>query len=155
MPAMALDLTTSVPRSPFDELDGFPWLPRMNDKARAHFAGTLGEYSPYPCPGDQNFLRHFGIDAAALGEVIKGGADDAAIAAWVQAHAAKADDATKAAFRAKLRGPERNPVLRLALWFFTRKNLAAIEKNSPHVRRDQIVGFSHMVAAEEGHALPS
>jgi hypothetical protein len=28
-------------------LDGYPWLPRMIDKARA---GTLGDYYRYPCP---------------------------------------------------------------------------------------------------------
>lgn len=150
---MALDLTQTVPRSPFDEVGGFPWLPRVIDKARAYFAGTHGEYSAYPCPGDKSFLSHFGIESAPLGELIKSGADDAAIAAWVQTHAKKADDATKAAFRKQLRSPERNPLIKLALWVFTRKNMAAIKKNSPNVRPEQIVSFSCMISAEEGHPL--
>lgn len=155
MAAMALDLATSVPRSPFDELDGFPWLPRMIDKARAFYANTLGEYSPYPCPGDKGFLHHFGIDHGPLGELIKGGADDAAIAAWCQAHSTRSDDASKAAFRAKLRSPESNWLFKVALWIFTRKNMAAIKKNSPNVGTSQIISFACMVSAEEGHPLPS
>lgn len=71
---MAPDLTKQVPRSPFDELEGFAWLPRMIDKARATFAGTNGDYTPFPCPGDKQFLRYFGIDAGELGRLIVPGA---------------------------------------------------------------------------------
>ena len=43
MPAIpAKDLTKEFPRSPLEELDGLPWLPRMVDKVRALQAGTIG-----------------------------------------------------------------------------------------------------------------
>jgi hypothetical protein len=45
------------------KLDGYPWLPRMIDKARASRAGTLGPYYRYPCPIDAACLDLLGIDA--------------------------------------------------------------------------------------------
>lgn len=48
---MALDLRTDIPRNPFDQIDGYAWLPRLIDKTRAYFAGTKGSYTRYPSPG--------------------------------------------------------------------------------------------------------
>ena len=39
-----MDLTKSVPRSPYDKLGGVVFLPRAIDKGRAELAGTLGDY---------------------------------------------------------------------------------------------------------------
>lgn len=151
----ALDLTAAVPRSPFDRLGGFPWLPRMIDKTRAFYAGTNGEYSPYPCPGDKNFLTHFGIDHVPLGELIKGGASDDAIAAWVAANAKRTDDAAKEAFHRGMIGPYSNPIMGLAVVLFRWKNRAAIRRNSPHVALGSLDTFAKMVSAEEGHPIPT
>ena len=50
--------------APMDaQLAGYPWLPRIIDKARASQAGTLGTYYRYPCPIDTACLSLLGIDA--------------------------------------------------------------------------------------------
>jgi hypothetical protein len=147
---VALDLNNAVPRSPFDELEGYAWLPRLIDKTRAFYAGTHGEYSPYPCVGDKNFLGAFKLDGEALGEVIKGGASDEEIAAWVEAHA-KGD---KAGFRAALRQKVSNPLINLALKFVrggVKRRLAA---SQPDVAWERLDTFSKVLAVEEGHPLP-
>jgi mannose-6-phosphate isomerase-like protein (cupin superfamily) len=41
-------------------LDGYAWLPRMIDKARAARAGTLGD-AVHPCPVDRRCLAQLGI----------------------------------------------------------------------------------------------
>lgn len=41
-------------------LDGYAWLPRMIDKARAARAGTLGD-AVHPCPVDRRTLKHLGV----------------------------------------------------------------------------------------------
>jgi hypothetical protein len=149
---MALDLATQVPRSPFDELEGFCWLPRLIDKKRAHDAGTDGEYSPYPCPGDKGFLKAFGVEAGPLGDVIKGGADDAAVTAWVVANAKDASAATKAAYRAQLIGPHTNLVFALFTRYLAYKNRAAIARHG--VDRSKLDSIPKVLAAEEGHPVP-
>ena len=42
------------------ELDGYAWLPRMIDKARAAHAGTLGDLV-HPCPVDQRCLHRLEV----------------------------------------------------------------------------------------------
>ncbi len=150
-----LDLTKAVPRSPFDDLEGFLWLPRMIDKARAFYAGKHGEYTPYPCPGDKHFLKHFGLDAEALGALIRAGAPDDEIAAWVAAQAKDSSDAAKAAFRRSQREPYANPLLRLAVVLLRWKNAASIKAGTPGVDLGSLDTFAKLVAAEEGHPLPS
>ena len=147
---MALDLPRDVPRSPFAELGGYAWLPRLVDKARAGFAGTKGEYSAYPCGGDRRFLAHFALDAEALGELIKGGASDEAITAWVAANA-KGD---QGAYRDELAKPYANPLLRLAVWVFRKKTERETRGKRPDVRWGDLKTFAMVIAAEEGHPIP-
>ncbi len=85
----AKDLTREYPRSPYEILQGFPWLPRLIDKVRAKHAGTLGPYTPYPCGADRRFLAAFEFDADALEAIVVGGADDREIAAWCLEHAGR------------------------------------------------------------------
>lgn len=151
MSVQAMDLTRDVPRSPFEELRGYSWLPRMIDKARAMYAGTLGDYSPYPCPGDRLFLSHFALDPAPLGDLIKGGASDDEILAYVQAHA-KGGEAAVQAFRANQRQPATGFV-GLALKFFRWKNRQAILARHPGLDLSKLDSFPKMLAAEEGHAV--
>jgi Domain of unknown function (DUF5069) len=49
--AAANDLTAQAPRGLDAELEGYAWLPRMLDKARATLAGTAGSYL-FGCPVD-------------------------------------------------------------------------------------------------------
>lgn len=149
----ALDLATDVPRSPFAEIDGYAWLPRMIDKARATFAGTVGDYTPYPCPLDRVFLRYFKLDADALGEVIRSGASEAAIAEWVTAHSPR-DEAAKAAFARGQSEPERTLIMRLAIMVYRRKRRALLAERFPNRRLSEIHSFARMLALDEGHPVP-
>jgi hypothetical protein len=59
----AKNLTHEEPEAMDATIAGYPWLPRMIDKARASQAGTLGSYYRYPCPIDTACLDLLGIDA--------------------------------------------------------------------------------------------
>jgi hypothetical protein len=72
----AKDLTHEDPAPMDAKLDGYPWLPRMIDKARAAEAGTLGSYYRYPCPIDGACLDLLGIDPGAFREVATRAHDD-------------------------------------------------------------------------------
>lgn len=52
-----------------DTLGGYPWLPRMIDKARAARAGSLGPYFRYPCPMDRRALDILGLTYTAFQEI--------------------------------------------------------------------------------------
>jgi hypothetical protein len=149
---MALDLTRDVPRSPFAELDGYAWLPRMIDKVRALYAGTLGDYSPYPCPGDRKFLGHFGLEHAPLGELIKGGASDEEVAAYVRQHA-KGGEEAKAAFIKNQRSPNTG-FLALALWVMRLLAAGKLRAKYPGIEIGSIDSIAKLLALEEGHPLP-
>lgn len=73
------------------KLAGYPWLPRMIDKARASEAGTLGTYYRYPCPIDAACLDLLGIDADAFREIANGAVDDQAVVDHLAALGARAE----------------------------------------------------------------
>jgi quercetin dioxygenase-like cupin family protein len=58
--AAAKDLTVVQPRGLDAELDGYAWLPRMLDKARASLAGTNGSYL-FGCPVDHTCMARLGV----------------------------------------------------------------------------------------------
>jgi hypothetical protein len=66
-------------------LDGYAWLPRMIDKARAFRAGTLGAYV-HPCPVDRRCLTLLGIDVETFGDIAETAGSDAAILAELRRH---------------------------------------------------------------------
>src|SRR5437764_214983 len=72
----AKDLSQEEPRPMDATLDGYPWLPRMLDKARAADAGILGGYFRYPCPIDRACLDLLGIGADAFRRIACASADD-------------------------------------------------------------------------------
>lgn len=150
---MALDLKTQVPRSPFETIEGFAWLPRMIDKARATFAGTRGEYTAYPCPGDKKFLKYFGIDAKALGEVIKGGASDAEIADYVKRHAKRNAEETKA-FRDGMFIPSKGILMKIVAALLIGKAVKDAKQRNPAVDVTGIDTLPKALCLEEGHSIP-
>lgn len=75
----AKDLAIEEPRPMDDQLGGYPWLPRILDKARASRAGTLGTYYRYPCPIDQAFLAELGVGATEFAELAEAATDDEAL----------------------------------------------------------------------------
>ena len=146
---MAKDLTREVPRSPLEEIGGWPWLPRLIDKVRAKQAGTLGEYTPYPCGADQRFLKTFGIDAAALEAKITGGASDVEVASWCQANCANDPVASARELRQSMMAPvapERQAVLA--------KLVAELKEHRPDLDLSGIDSFTKLILVEEGHPVP-
>ena len=80
---LALDLSTAVPRSPRVTLGGYVVAARCLDKCRAFIAGTNDEYH-FDCPLDNLFFDFTGIGAEAFKDFVATGADDEAVAAWIQ-----------------------------------------------------------------------
>ncbi len=58
--AGAKDLTSREPHPLDAELDGYAWIPRMLDKARATLAGTNGTYM-FGCPVDHTCMARLGV----------------------------------------------------------------------------------------------
>ena len=84
----AKDLSKEYPRSPRETLAGFVIAARMLDKCRAAISGTLGEYH-FDCPLDRYFFQFVGIDAESFRSFVETGADDDAVAAWIEEHATR------------------------------------------------------------------
>ncbi len=82
----SLNLCKKFPRSPRATLGGYVIAGRTLDKCRAVIAGTEGEYH-FDCPLDQLFLTFAGISAEDFKTFAATGADDAAVAEWIQANA--------------------------------------------------------------------
>lgn len=88
----APDLRRHPPRSPRVPLGGYVHLPRLIDKARAHLAGTNGDYA-YDCPIDAHFFTFTGLTPEAFLEAVRTADSDSAILAWVRAQAPRASAA--------------------------------------------------------------
>jgi hypothetical protein len=82
-----MDLTRQPPRSPYERLDGYVWLPRLIDKARAYVAGTLGEYRYIDCPLNAHLLHFLAIEADRMASVIAERPTDEQVVQWIEAHA--------------------------------------------------------------------
>lgn len=147
---IAPDLNRSVPRSPFDEIAGFPWLPRLLDKLRAHQAGTAGDYMPFPCPGDRNFLRHFGLPADELEAMVRNGADDETVGNWASERA-KGDRET---FRKSLASLPDNPFMALLVRLYLAGVKRKLRQTHPHLDLSAITSLGIRLCVEEGHPLP-
>ncbi len=87
----SLDLTKQAPRSPRSTLGGYIVAGRALDKCRATLAGTAGEYH-FNCPLDQMFLNFVGISAENFQEFVATGADDEAVATWIQENSSKTQE---------------------------------------------------------------
>ncbi|MEA2188489.1 MAG: hypothetical protein QOK16_3500 [Solirubrobacteraceae bacterium] len=71
------------------KLAGYPWLPRIIDKARASHAGTLGTYYRYPCPIDAACLDVLDIDADTFREIANRAVDDQAVVSGLASSGAR------------------------------------------------------------------
>ncbi len=81
-PEPGIDLTTGVPRSPYERMLNMVFLPRTIDKARAELAGTEGEYLfryGQSAPG----LDLLGITPEQLFEALRENPSDEDIRAWI------------------------------------------------------------------------
>lgn len=145
----AKDLTKEFPRSPYDELAGFPWLPRLVDKVRALHAGKIGEYTPYPCGGDQNFLNTLGLNADELKAVITGGASDEEIGRWVKEHAAPGHEAKVQAYRHAATQP-----LTGEMAGYLEHSKAELAKARPELDLSGVTNWAQLICVEEGYSVP-
>lgn len=82
----ALDLTTQFPRSPRFVLGGYIVAARALDKCRSVVAGTNGEYH-FDCPLDNFFFEFTEIKSEDFQAFVETGADDDAVAKWIQENA--------------------------------------------------------------------
>ncbi len=85
---------------------GLVMLPRTTDKARAHLAGTQGEYV-YSCPLDQRLFDFLGVDTDTFTRQVSQRQTDEEMAAWIDQEFAKSQQ-EKDAFNNQMRhhGPE-------------------------------------------------
>ena len=81
----AKDLTAQGPRGLDSELEGYAWLPRMLDKARATLAGTASNY-PFGCPVDHTCMARLGIAPELVLDLAARHADDRAVLDALRAH---------------------------------------------------------------------
>jgi hypothetical protein len=85
---LAPDLTKGFPHSPHALVAGYVLAKRCLDKCRAELAGTIGEYH-FDCPLDNIFLGFAELKGPALRDFVATGADDEAVAKWIEQHAKK------------------------------------------------------------------
>jgi hypothetical protein len=78
-----MDLTKTYPRSPRAKLAGVAMLARTIDKARAHNAGTPGEYH-FGCGMDKHVLGFLGSDPETFAKKVAELRDEATIEAWAR-----------------------------------------------------------------------
>lgn len=85
----APDLRVRPPRSPYEMIDGVIYLARFADQARAHLAGTSGEYG---VGGGQVqfFLTTLGITLDEFLTFVREADDDETLAALVRARSSSA-----------------------------------------------------------------
>ena len=143
------DLTKEFPRSPLEELDGVPWLPRLIDKVRASQAGKHGDYSPYPCGGDRNFLQVVGIEADPLKALIDSGASDTEIARWLKTHAPEGLDERLAGYRERALAPVSGELLE-----YLNGALSELQAARPELDTSRVDNFTRLLCLEEGHPCP-
>lgn len=81
---MATDLRsgTDFPRRGRDTLDGYMWILRAFDKARAAADTTLHDYI-YPCPMDKGVFQRWGITVNEFDSAVREHRTDEAILAWL------------------------------------------------------------------------
>ena len=80
-----MDLTAQPPRGLDAELEGYAWLPRMLDKARATLAGKAGSYQ-FGCPVDHTCLARLGVTPELVLDLAARHADDRAVLGALRAH---------------------------------------------------------------------
>jgi quercetin dioxygenase-like cupin family protein len=84
-PGNAPDLSVTPPRGLDEELEGYAWLPRMLDKARATLAHTNGSYQ-FGCPVDHTCMARLGVSPELVLELAGRWVDDHAVLEALRRH---------------------------------------------------------------------
>lgn len=145
----AKDLTKEHPRSPLEELGGYPWLARLIDKVRALHAGKIGDYTPYPCGGDRGFIATIGVDTDALGSLIKSGASDEEVVAWVKSHQSPDAPEKLAAYRTRLLAPAEGEMAE-----YLKGAVSELKAARPELDTSKVDNFTRLICLDEGHPCP-
>ena len=103
MSETALDLSKDFPASPRETLAGYVVAKRTLDKCRSVLAGTNGEYH-FDCPLDNFFFGFAEISADAFKEFVATGANDEAVAEWIESNAKQRDRREIIAWNNEMRG---------------------------------------------------
>ncbi len=84
------------PRRGRDGLDGYLWLARVFDKARAAAAGAIYDYI-YPCPMDRGIFDRWGITSRMFDAALDTCQTDDEIVTWLRARVpdARRDEANR------------------------------------------------------------
>jgi hypothetical protein len=84
------------PRRARFEIDGFLWLARVFDKARAAQNGTIHDYI-YPCPMDRGVFDRWGITSRMFDAALDSCNTDEEILTWIRARVTdrQRDDANR------------------------------------------------------------
>ena len=125
---------STTPRSPRTLLAGHVVAACTLDKCRGVIAGTNGEYH-YDCPLDQLFFDFTGITADTFKTQVATGADDDAMAAWINANTTPHSPTDLAVWNNSLRYKricEMPPELQLFLETYIPEVIP--EEKRPHVR---------------------
>lgn len=72
----------TYPRPGRTIIDGYVWLARASDKARAAGLGKLHDYL-YPCPLDLGVMKRWDITPSEFDRAIQEYPDDLELAAWL------------------------------------------------------------------------
>jgi quercetin dioxygenase-like cupin family protein len=83
--AAAPNLALDEPRPLDCDLEGYAWIPRMLDKARATLADTAGDYQ-FGCPVDHTCMARLGVSPDLVLELAAAHADDHAVLAQLRRH---------------------------------------------------------------------
>ena len=142
-------MSDAVPRSPFAELGGYPWLARLIDKVRAQVGGRIGDYTLFPSGIDGQFIKLLGVEADALRAEIERGVSDEEIVSWVKANEAPGAPEKVAAFRLALARP-----CPAAYAAELAEEIADRAASFPHLDFSKATNFVHVICIEEGHPWP-
>ena len=136
-----------MPCSAQDELDGIVYFPRMCDKIRKHFRGTLHPdfHTNLGLGMDLWTCQFLGVDYHDLKAQVVAGASDESALAWARENGITRPDFEKAWFTAyiKTRGFRDDMSARLA----ERK------KEDPQTDRDDILTFMDYIEVDEGRSI--
>jgi hypothetical protein len=98
MAGMATDFRSGrdFPRRAREDIDGFLWLARVFDKARASQNETIHDYI-YPCPMDRGVFDRWGITSRMFDAALDSCDTDDEILAWLRARVTsdRRDDANR------------------------------------------------------------
>ncbi|GAC1554899.1 MAG: hypothetical protein NVS3B17_00540 [Vulcanimicrobiaceae bacterium] len=84
---LAIDFRSGkqFPRRGRESFQGYLWLLRAFDKARAAADNTIHDYI-YPCPMDKGVFQRWGIAVSDFDLAIREHRTDEAIATWLRSH---------------------------------------------------------------------